>query len=480
MPPQQQTRVRRGNAGTRPTASQYRARISSSGLKRLGGKIYEEFLPELRFPQGLRVYEEMRMNSGVVGGFLRAIESSFRSVNWYTIPADESPDAIKRAAFAESARRDMERPWSSFITDMQTFLPFGFSAMEMWFKYRKGRGGDPRSRYSDGKVGFADIALVGHDSIQDWAYDDTDPNKLIGIVQVAPPTYQRIIIPREKLLLFRTRAEKDNPEGQSILRQAYYHYYAMTRLEAVENISLERTGAGIPVVKLPKNATTIAEKGAESDEQAALNLVRSVRVDEQGGVVEPDGWTFRLERPNGRVDPQLFDMPVKRHRANMLMSVLSVFLELGTSRVGSFALAEQGQGFFESAFEGYVEAFEEVYNNEAIPLLFELNGVNDDLLPQLTHTTIAGSNIEAITRAVKNLTETGHLDAADPLISNYLKRLLRFPIGDTVREIEQMIPEDEKSDEQIADERRRKLALEEEDDNGLGPDEGGYEGDATE
>jgi len=429
--------VRGGNKGSAPTAKDYRMRITTSGLKRLGGKVYEEFLPDLRFPRGLRVYDEMRKNNGVIGGFLRAIEASFRSVKWYHIPADDSPAAIANAAFAESCRKDLGRPWSAVTTDIQTFLPFGFSACEIWFKRRNGRRGDPPSLYSDNKVGIADISLIGHDSIEDWAWDEEDVNKLIGLWQVAPPKWEKVLIPREKFLLFRTRAEKDNPEGESLLRQAYYHYYAMTRLEAIETISLERTGAGIPTVKLPKGATTETELGDDSDEAAAKRLVASVRVDEQGGIVEPADWEFRFERPGGRVDPQLFDLAIRRHRSAMLMSVLGVFLELGTSRVGSFALAEQGQGFFENAFEGYVVSTEETYNDECIPLLFELNGVTTDL-PLLTHTTVAGSNVEAISRAVKNLVEAGLLDSNDPLISNYLRGLLRFPTGDTVKETESL------------------------------------------
>ena len=351
------------------TKKQTKVRMSSPGLKRVGGRVFEEFLPELRFPYGLRVYDEMRKNSGTIGGILRAIEASFRSVKWMSLPADDSPEAAFNAAFAESCRTDMKTTWNNHVSDAFTFLPFGFAAMEMWCKERKGAGGNPRSKYTDGRIGFADIALIGHDSIQEWAYDPDDPNELIGLWQLAPPAYTRVMVPRSKWLHFRTRAEKDNPEGESILRQAYYHYYNMMRLETVENISLERTGAGIPVIHLPKGATTVADHGPDSDEAAAQEIVKSVRIDEQGGIVEPDGWVFRLERPNGRVDPELFDLPIRRHRSGMLMSVLAVFLELGTARVGSFALAEQGQNFFHTAFEAYVQSYEETYNGEAIPFL---------------------------------------------------------------------------------------------------------------
>lgn len=447
-----------------------KTQISAPGLKRVGGRIYEEFLQELRFPHGLRAYDEMRKNSGTVGGFLRATEASFRSVRWFTVPSDDSPRAVAHAAFAESCRRDMQMTWSNIVSNAITFLPFGFSAMEMTFKERRGKEGLPKSLFDDGKIGFADLSLIGHDSILEWAYDPVKVNELIGIWQIAPPKYERVLIPREKFLLFRTKAEKDNPEGHSILREGYYDYYNMVRLEAVESISLERTGAGIPVVHLPKGATSKAD-GANSDEEKAEELVRSVRVDEQGGVVEPEGWQFRLERPTGRLDPQLFDLAIKRHRSGMLMSVLAVFLELGTARVGSFALAQQGRSFFETAFEGYVMAFEETYNEEAVPLLFELNGV-DDQLPQLTHATIAGTDIESLTDAVKNLTDSGYLDPEDPMIRNYFKDLLRLPRGDTAEELRDITAENGKgSKEEDEDAVRRETEEEDENEDGGLPED---------
>jgi hypothetical protein len=149
----------------------------------------------------------------------------------------------------------------------------------------------------------------------------------------------------------------------------------------------------------------------------------------------------------------------------MLISVLAVFLELGSARVGSFALAKQGQGFFEIAFEGYVQAFEETYNEEVIPLLFELNGV-DDKLPRLTHTTAAGVNVQAIVEAVTKLVDGGLIDSSDPVLQSYMKDLLRLPRGDTVEELEKPPSAREEEEEEEEDPIRRDDPEEEEDEDG--------------
>ncbi len=422
------------------TKSKAQAQVSLGGPNRSGGAISEDFLAELRYPQAAVTYNEMRKNSPVIGGFLRAIESAFRSTTWKSVPYDNSSVGYARAGFLQETIEDTNRPWSDIMSDILTFLPFGFSFNEMVFKLREGSDGHPTSKFRDGKVGFKDFVLIPHDSIIEWLYDEPDePDELIGVRQLimhggfGDGRGGTADVPLNKSLLFRTRAEKNSPEGESVLRQAYRSWYYMSNLEAVEAISLERTGAGIPVLHLPPGATTKAEAGNLSDIEVAKQIVRQVRVDEQGGIVEPDGWTFRLEMSKG-LRPELFDLAIKRHRANILMSVLAVFLELGTARVGSFATAKSGRSYFENSLEGYVNTVEDVFNLCAVPLLFELNGITDGQLPKLTHTTFAGEGMVETIESILKLLEAGLIDTDKAVLSEYMSDILHLPRGATITE----------------------------------------------
>ena len=416
------------------------AQIALGGPNRFGGIIAEDFLPELRYPQAAITYNEMRKNSPVIGGFLRAIESAFRSTTWKSTPYDNTPVGYARAGFLQETLEDTNRPWSDIMGDILTFLPFGFSFNEMVFKVREGSNGHPTSKFNDGKIGLKDLVLIPHDSIIEWFYDEPDePDELIGVRQLimhggfGDGRGSTADVPLNKSLLFRTRAEKNNPEGESVLRQAYRPWYYMSNLEAVEAISLERTGAGIPVMHVPAGATTKSEAGNLSDMEVAKQVVRQVRADEQGGIVEPEGWAFRLEMSKG-LRPELFDLAIKRHRSNILMSVLAVFLELGTARVGSFATAKTGRSHFENSLEGYVKIVEDVFNLCAVPLLFELNGITDGKLPKLTHTTFAGEGMVETVEAVLKLLEVGLLDTDKEVLSEYMTDILHLPRGATITE----------------------------------------------
>ena len=416
-------------------------KLSTTGLNIWGGRIMEDYLPELRGKSGIAVYNEMRKGNPIAGGFIRAIEMAFRSVRWIDIPYENDTEGMERAAFLTSVRKDMKDPWAVIMANATTVLPFGHAPFEMTFKHRSGKKGRQPSDFSDGKVGLENLDLIPQDTIERWETEQNSPD-VIAITQRAPPTYEEITIPIDKVINFRLRTEKDNPEGESIFRQAYRPWYFMNNLEAIEGISLERTGAGIPLITLPKGATTIQDKGADSDEQAAINIVKQVRVDEQGGIVLFDGWEFRLARPEGRVDPDLFDLAIKRHRSNMLISVLAAFLEFGTARVGSFALAQQSRSFFEVALEGYVSIIEETFNKKVIPLLFELNGIVDGKYPKLTHTTVGDPELAALSQYITTLTQSGYLKP-DPVLRDYLRDVARLPQGASVSERQELGEEEE-------------------------------------
>ena len=249
-------------------------------------------------------------------------------------------------------------------------------------------------------------------------------------------------------MLVRVRPEKNSPEGESILRQCYRSWYFMNNLEVVEAISLERTGAGIPVVELPDGATSIGDEQGNSDEQRARDIVSQVRVDEQGGVVVPHGWIFTLASTTG-LRPELFDLAIKRHRSNILISVLALFLELGASRVGSFALASVGRSHFENAWEGWASATEDVFNKTVVPMLFKLNGIEDYKLPKLQHSALAGQGLEQTMTSILDLLKVGMLDQEDPILKEHVKNLLGIPKGANQMELDAHYQEPEEEEEEL-------------------------------
>ena len=201
-----------------------------TGAKRYGGIFYEEFLPELRGTKGVRTYSEMAMNDDTCGAILFAIKMLIRQASWSVQPAGREKADIEAAEFVESCLYDMSSTWTDTISEILSFLTYGWSVHEIVYKRRMGRKKDPRleSKYNDGLIGWQKLPIRAQESLYEWEFDDRD--NLTAFVQMPAPDYNVIRIPSEKILLFRTESNKDNPEGRSILRNAYKLYYHKKRI----------------------------------------------------------------------------------------------------------------------------------------------------------------------------------------------------------------------------------------------------------
>lgn len=191
-----------------------------------GSIFFEEFLPELRGTRGVQAYTEMADNDATVGAILFAIEMLMRQCEFHMEPAGSSEKDREAAEFVESCMNDMERTWADTLSEILSFMTYGWSYHEIVYKRRCGKSGSPvtNSKYSDGLIGWRKLPIRSQDTLFGWEYKD-GTDELLGMTQAPPPDFKHLTIPVEKALHFRTRSRKDNPEGRSILRTAYRAYY---------------------------------------------------------------------------------------------------------------------------------------------------------------------------------------------------------------------------------------------------------------
>lgn len=385
--------------------------IGKSGLRQWGGYVYEEFLKDLYGIYGVRTYKEMSENDPVVGAVLFAIEMLLRQATWSVTPASASSQDKEAAEFLESCLHDMSHTWQDTISEILTMLQYGWSYHEIVYKRRLGASNDPtrNSKYNDGRIGWRKLPIRSQDTLLRWEFDEN--SGLQAMIQSSPPDYQTNIIPIEKALLFRTRANKGNPEGRSILRTAYRSWHFKKRIEIIEGIGVERDLAGLPMIK-PSEDNDVDIFNAEDPEMVQLRnqlqyIVRNIRRDEMEGVVMPRGWELELLTSGGRRQMDV-NAIINRYDHRIAMSVLADFILLGSEQVGSFALAVSKSDIFMQALNTYLDMICEVFNRYAIPRLFALNpGLPQDDLPKLAHGKVDAPNLEEIGNYIKNLTGVG-------------------------------------------------------------------------
>ncbi len=424
--------------------------LGRSGLEYYSGYVRTEDLPALSGHRWRKVCKTMQ-NDTVIGAMLFALDSLIRQVDFTFVAGDDSPQAADYKDFFESALfKDMGRPWKDTLSEISTFLPWGFACNEIIYKRRRGMNPGtykradgtvkqlPTSYFDDGRIGWDSWPLRGQDTVEKWDFDEFGNAEAMW--QLSPPDWKWIRIPMEKLLHFRTTLKKNNPEGESVLRRAYDAYFFRSNFQRFEGIGVERDLNGLPVMKIPAEILTAT---AGSDKYAILQayqkLVTNVRKDEQMGLLLPSDrdaqghplYEFTLAS-TGSTRAVDMDAKIERLDQRILMSVLMQFLLLGHQGVGSLALASSQTEIGMIALGSFLDIICDTINRQAVPRLAELNAFQMDLLPQLHHGDVETQDLTALADYVQKLAGVGALvfPTADGQVEDYLKRQASIPVSE--------------------------------------------------
>jgi hypothetical protein len=379
----------------------------------------DEFLPELRGKRAIRKYREMRDNDSTIGAVMYATEQVLRDVELKVVPANDTPEAIKEAEFVESVLDDMDHSLDDHISESLSSLSYGFAWFEVVYKRRNGpyqRSDKSRSKYTDGRMGVRKIASRAPWTISKFEVDQKTGD-VKGIYQEGLGYNQKNYIPSRKSLYYRTTAINGDPSGRSILRNAYTSYEYLNNLQSIEAIAVERELAGIPVARIPSEYlsgdATSAQAGFVNNLQGIL---RDVKFNEQGYIILPsDTYPDKDGAPTNQklVDVELMsssgtrnieiDPIVRRYQHDIARSVLSEFLMLGGGPSGSYALSKSKTDLFLRALESYIQAIVDVLNKQLVERLWELNGLNYDLMPCIEAGDVAPHDLREIAGFLRNL-----------------------------------------------------------------------------
>jgi hypothetical protein len=391
---------------TDPNALDLGQRRGRSGLNRWGGHVHEEFHRALAGRQANKVYREMMDNDPVIGSIFHMVGAHIRGVTWRVEAADnDRPSAVDAAVFVEAQLEGLEQSWDDLMSEVLTMMPFGWSYLETVYQ-----------KVDRGRIGWQGFYGSSQDSLDEWAYDEADGGRCLGWWQSCAPTFQRVFLPLAKGLHFRTTAAKDNPEGRSLLRNAYRPWYFLKRIQEIEGIGIERDLAGLPVLHVPGELMS----PNPTAEQAAIramceSLVKGVKTDERMGLVlppkvdregKPTGWDFSLQSSGGRraIDTNAV---IARYETRIAMTQLAQFLLLGSTGVGSFALADSHTNVYAAALGSVLDNIEATFHKQGTSVLCDLNGIAPEDRPRVVHGDIEKMDIGKLSAALQQLVAAG-------------------------------------------------------------------------
>jgi hypothetical protein len=403
--------------------------VGVHGLRRYGGYVYEEFLPELRWPMAAKIYQEMADNDPVVGAILYLAEMLIRGVDWEVEPASESQTDIDAASFLQSCMHDMEMTWADTICEVLSMFTYGFSFHEVLYKIRRGQDETSpkyKSRYNDGKIGWRAMPGRAQSTLHMWEFDE-QTNEVSGFRQLAAPHFKLTTIPMAKGLLFRTRVNRGNPEGRSLLRNAYRPYFFKKHFEEIEGIGIERDLAGFPVLQAPDGLDIWSD--LEDNPQMAMireeaeTLVRSIRRDSEEGIVLPNGWDLKLLASGSSRQINIGDT-IDRYDNRIAITMLADIVLIG-QKTGSFALASTKESMLAASLESQVKNIADVFNNNAVPRLFQMNGETMQEYPKIVPSHV---RVPAVKEMALLLRAMGLKIAGDLQLQNFLRQEIGAPL----------------------------------------------------
>lgn len=383
--------------------------VGDTGLNTTGwGEIGDEFLREWQGAgEKAKRVREMLYNSAVIGALRLAIEMPLRDIDWQWV--SDAGENDPRLALLADAWEAMTHSWDDHVSDALAFLWYGWSMFTVTYEQDGGR------------VMWRKFKPLAHDTLQRWLFDAD--GGLAGIQQW--PHLWPEPIPIERMVIYRFRRARGNPEGESILRPAWPSWYYAKNLQQIEAIGIERNLAGLPVITLPENADTTESDDEDTDVGRARRIVRNVRNDEQAGIVKPFGWQFELLASSGGSKTTDTDLVINRYDKRMLMATLSQFIMLGMDNVGALSTFESGTDFFTLTLNAVADTIAETFTKFAAARLLALNGFDAEGV-QLTHSPAGSVQPEAIADALAKIGGGGYLTwTADDEV--WLRSLFRLP-----------------------------------------------------
>lgn len=377
--------------------------LGGSGINKYKGFYNEEYKTELKWPNGLLVYEKMMKGDAQVKASVRVCQLPIMAANWFITDLNNEEDPAKREAaeFLDKNLFNHKINFQQFLFEALGMLPYGFSLFEIVFEA------------AENQVLWGKFAWRKQYSIKRWEMEDGEP----GVVQQVVSSFKRVSIPEWKLLLFTNEKEGDSQVGTSILRSAYKHWYMKDNLYKIDAIAAERNGIGVLSITLPSNHKP-------EDMANAKELGENFYANEQEYIIKPNP-DWEVEILSGGSELRDLDPSIKHHNREITKNVLAQFLELGAEASGSRALSEDHSSLFYLSLENIAKNIATVLSKAGKELL-KMNGFDLEEYPEVNYSHIGIQDSDKLSTALKGFVDSGLIEADDELEA-YVRKIMQLP-----------------------------------------------------
>ena len=411
--------------------------VGYTGLREVGGYIYEESKTELRWPYAGVTYRKMMMDP-TIASVTNFVTMMLAKVPWKIVYNPDVPNAKEASEFLSYCKDNMEdMTWRDFITDLVHGIFLGFSVNEKIFtKVSSGEW--------EGKIKIKGLPSRPQDTLTGWVYNDRG-DKLLGVKQNPIkldgniPTGE-VDIPRVKFIHFTNNRRSSNPEGTALLKGCYFPWKQKVLAEELELVGMTKDLAGIVTIgvdaeylaRAAENPNGYEAKNIEQMKKDAANLSAG----EQSYVIKPIAYTetgkelfsFKLTGIEG-TGKQYSTQDVIQRKQNEIFTVfLADVLKLGQDGSGSYALSDSKNNILALSLQYFLSIFSEKINKELTSQLLALNGwrFKAGEMPTFVPGDVDDRDLEGLSKFIQRTVSVGAV-SVDKDLDNALRNAAGLP-----------------------------------------------------
>lgn len=375
---------------------------------------------ELRWPHYISVYSKMAREDAQVKSVLQALIKPITRTPWYIDPNGADPEIVRAVAqdlnlpvkgettgapIAKDPRRVSFREHLKRLLKWK--LVYGHAYFELVW--------DDATETDDGLTHLRKIAPRHPDTIYEIAVAKDGGLEHIKQRPIGLSSSE-VKIPVKDLLVYLNDDDSDAWVGESILRAAYKHWKLKDEFLRLEQITLDRNGMGVAVMKLRPEAHPDEQKDAEA-------IVDNVRSGAEGGAVIKHEESLTIEGVKGQLQPAR--PAIVYHDAQIARTALAHALNLDGGG-GSYALAEVQMDLFFQGINDIAQSVADTANQYLVrKMVYMLTGDTKGPFPVIVFDKIEAKKSLSSNdlAALKN----AGLIFADPALEAHIRRIYEMP-----------------------------------------------------
>lgn len=389
--------------------------------------------PKLVGEQKWLTYDDLMLNYSIVAAGVRYFLNRVAQPAWKVNPADDTPAAQAVAELVDRSMSDMRTPWYRVVRKAALFRFHGFGFQEWTAKTNK-----------DGTITMLDVAARPATTLARWDIDDT--GAILGVTQRNPNNGVEIYLNRAKLIYCVDDSLTDHPEGIGLLRHVVDAAARLRHYEVLEHTGFVTDLRGVPVARIPyvwlrqqvkAGAMTQAQATSMIDTMTKFvsNHIKSVHsgmamdsavITDQGPTTAPTStprWDFQLIQ-GGPTSAEAVGAAINRLTYDIARIIGCEHLLLGSDGTGSLALSKTKSTDFALAVDSTLTEVAEVMNSDFVTPICDLNGVPEELRPEMRTEALHLQEIGDVTQALSELAMSGAPLAPDDPAINEIRDML--------------------------------------------------------